>query len=45
MAMFRPDGAAMIQQEQEARRAAQEMSNALRQNTRLQEGHQLQQTQ
>ena len=32
-AMFGPDGTAMIQQAQEARRAAQGMSNALRQNT------------
>ena len=44
-AMFGPDAAAMIQQAQEARRAAREISNALRQNTAWQEGRQLRQPQ
>ena len=43
MAMFGPDATAMIQQAQETRCAAQEMSSALRQNTGWHEGCQLRQ--
>ncbi|XP_073328458.1 NACHT, LRR and PYD domains-containing protein 3-like [Pagrus major] len=44
-AMFGPDATAMIQQAQEARRAAREMSSTLRPNTGWQEGRRLQQPQ